>query len=154
MKITKSALSKLIQWSTSRYNAQKKGYVIADIIFRVEKGEDCKVEYRSGCYSERAHQWGNVLWTGGEYTLEIKEGVATLFNYTSDVRPSQEIAVVLEKPEKNKYYINATRIYHQIDKWGIPIGCFDVIDQNLATYSVIHDGVIRFIDKKDCNVME
>lgn len=154
MKTTKSALSQLIQWSSSRYNEQKKGDVIADIIFRVEKGEDCKVEYRSGCYSERAHQRGNVLWTGGSYSLEIKDGVAKLYNYTSDVRPTQELAVKLEKPKKNRFFVTVKKIHHKIDKCGIPKGYFNVLDQNVANYSVAHNGVNRMIDKKHCEVIE
>jgi len=152
---TKAFLNSLIAWSSSRYNEQKKAAVIADIIYRVEKGEDCKVEYRSGVYSEGAHTGRfKSLWTGGQYTLEIVNGMATLSNFVSDIKRNDETTIHLIKPVKNKFYIPAETIRHNIEKYGVPIGVFDVVGQNLGSYFIEYEGVIRHLSKEDCTVID
>lgn len=155
VKANKSSLGKLIHWSSSRYNEKTKPEVIADIIFRVEKGEDCCVEYLSGVYSEGAHMGHfKSKWTGGDYTLEIKDGVATIKNGSSSVIPTTEEVFKLEKPKKNTFYIPAKIIYHKIEKYGIPIGSFEVIDQDVFNFHIEYENSVRHISKLDCEVRE
>lgn len=153
MKANKSTLSSLITWSSSRYNESKKNEIINDIIFRIEKGEDCVVEYSSGCYSETAHTKGNVKWTGGYYTLEIVDGIAKLKNYTKDWGSGVRDEVILDKPVKNKFFVPAKTIYHEIEKWGVPIGNFDVTGQDVASFHIIYNNKLRYINKDDCTVV-
>lgn len=120
VKCNKSELNKLISWSSSRYNERKKGMVIEDIIYRVEKGEDCEIEYRSGCYSEAAHI-GTLKskWTGGSYTLLISAGVSILINTVSDVVTQELEQIELIKPAKNKYFIHAKRILYENKEYDV-----------------------------------
>ena len=155
IKANKAALNKLISWSSSRYNESKKSDVIADIIFRVEKGEDCTVEYRSGVYSEGAHTGRyKSKWTGGAYTLEIKNGLATIRNEVSDVVVPDKEILRLEKPARNTYFIPAKTIYHDVEKYGIPIGAFQVLDQDLHSFHVLFEGAVRHLPKSDCTAVE
>ena len=151
LKITTAALKQIIEWSSSRYNEMKKQDVINDIIFRVEKGEDCKVEYRSGCYSERAHQTEGCKWTGGNYTLEICNGRALLTNSVSDVISVNIFCYELHRSTAQWIFFRpAKSIFHLCDKFGIPRGEFEVIDQDLSCFHVMYQGKVRFIDKRDC----
>lgn len=155
IKATKADLNKLISWSSSKYNERKKSDVIADIIFRVEKGEDCTVEYRAGVYSEGAHTGQyKSKWTGGAYTLEIKNGLATIRNEVSDVGVLHKEILQLEKPVQNIYYIPAKIIYHGIEKYGVPTGTFQVFDQDLNSFHVFFEGDVRYLPKSDCTVMK
>ena len=153
LKITIAALKQIIAWSSSRYNELKKQDVINDIIFRVEKGEDCKIEYRSGCYSERAHQYGGSKWTGGNYTLEICKGRALLSNSVSDVISDNICCYELHRSTAQWiFYRPATLVFHLCERYGIPRGEFEVIDQDLSCFHVMFEGKVRFIDKQDCTI--
>ena len=158
IKCTESALNKIITWSSSRYNAWKKSDVIKDIIFRVETGDDCVTEYSSGCYSERAHQGRfNCQWSGGEYTLEIKSGVACLYNYNfSDYRKPEKIdGISIEKPKKFKYYIPAKRIRYTPGKNSIiEPGEYDIKEQHRTFFVIEDERQTWHIDKKDCIVID
>lgn len=160
MECSKSELNKLIHWSSSRYNEMKKSEVINDIIFRIEKGEDCTVEYRSGCYSESAHNNKfNCRWTGGSYTLEIKDGEARLKNYTSDIRITNKEEVIIVRPCKYKLYTPATKIKIT----GNPVGTkcwykdnldvigkeFEVINQSIENFEINFNGFKGYIRKSD-----
>jgi len=151
----KTTLSKLIWWSSSRYNEMKKKQVLEDIIFRVEKGEDCIVEYRSGVYSEGAHHGKfKCMWTGGSYTLEIQNESAVLKNFVSDCIPENVKIVKLEKPSVFKLFKPAKKIMHMVEKYGVPTGIFEVIDQDVKSYHVISNDSIRHLDKNDCKIIE
>jgi hypothetical protein len=155
IKANKAALNKLISWSSSRYNESKKSDVIADIIFRVEKGEDCTVEYRAGVYSEGAHTGRyKSKWTGGAYTLEIKNGLATIRNEVSDVVVPNKEVLQLEKPVRNTYFIPAKTINHDVEKYGVPVGVFQVLNQDLHSFHVLFEGVVRHLAKSDCTVID
>ena len=153
LKITLSALKQIIEWSSSRYNEMKKKDVINDIIFRVEKGCDCKIEYRSGCYSEKAHQYGGSKWTGGNYTLEICKGRALLTNSVSDSIPETCFCYELHRSTTHwKFYQPALVILHLCEKYGVPQGEFEVIDQDISCFHVMFEGMVRFIEKRDCAI--
>lgn len=155
IKANKTTLNNLIGWSSSRYNEMKKKQVIEDIIFRVEKGEDCMVEYRSGVYSEGAHQGKfKCMWTGGSYTLEIKNGSATLKNSVSDWIPENFKIVKFEKPSELKLFKPAKRIKLLIEKHGVPIGIFEVIDQDVNSFHVKYCDSIRHLAKNECDIIE
>jgi len=147
VKTNKSTLNKLIFWSSSRYNEWRKRDVIEDIIYRVERGDDCKVEYKSGVYSEGAHtgRYG-CQWTGGNYILNISGSVASL---SDNVAPD----IILEKPSKNNYYLPAYEIQHNIERYGVPVGLFQVIEQDRTCFHVLHEGILRYLPKKDCTVI-
>lgn len=166
MECTKTELNKLISWSSSRYNDMKKADVIKDIIFRIEKGENCTAEYRSGCYSEAANNLKvDCKWTGGNYTLEIKDGINTLKNNVHDVRAVNPEEINIDKPVLNKYFTPA----HKIKVTGNPVGTmywykydfsvigkeFDVIGQSIEAFLVKQqNGTESFIRKVDSVVTE
>jgi hypothetical protein len=155
IKCNKTALSKIIGWSSSRYNGYKKSDVIKEIIYYVERGSDCVHEYHSGCYSEAVHIGRmKCSWSGGQYTLEIKDGIAYLHDYTGEPKPYSSESYILEKPAKNTSFISAKRVDYQISKWGIPSGIYEVKGQGVSHFFIEYNGAERQIDKKNCIVIE
>lgn len=155
IKANKKTLNSLIGWSSSKFNDMKKSQVIEDIIFRIEKGENCNVEYRSGVYSEGAH-YGKFKckWTGGSYTLEIKNGTAILLNSVYDWIPEKLEIVKFENPSDLKLFKPAKRIKHLVEKYGVPIGIFEVIDQDVNSFHVKYCDSIRHLAKNECEIIE
>lgn len=98
LKATQKDLNSVIHWSSSRWNSKKKADVVKEIIFLVEVGEDVRVEYGTGSYSERGHLGG---W---EYILDIKDGEATLTE-----RKVKTTVYKIEMPKKNRFYTSAQK---------------------------------------------
>jgi hypothetical protein len=165
MECTNSELNKLISWSSSRYNDMKKADVIMDIVFRIEKGENCTVEYRSGCYSEAANNLKvDCKWTGGNYTLEIKDGINTLKNNVHDVRAVNPEEINIDKLVLNKYFTPAQKIkvtgnpvgtrYWYINNADVIGKDFTVIGQNIDCFQIEYQGYHMYIRKADSLVVE
>jgi|GEM_PF-5629924 len=162
IKCNKSVIGKMIAWSSSRYNEWKKADVVTDIIFRVEHGEDCSVEYSSGCYSAGAHGYGRnkaaykkIKWTGGTYQLVIKDSTAIL----RDIYSNEQVKI--ENPKKITLYTPAKRIRYTrpYDRATFE---YDVVNQNawyFYCYMVREKSngekykQLCNIDKKHCEVI-
>lgn len=138
LKCSKTSLGSLIHWSSSRFNERKKPEVVADIIYRVERGHDCMVEYRSGVYSEGAHT-GRCpsKWTGGKYTLLVENGRAFLSNAVSDIKRDSVETVELLKPEKPIYFIPARMVIYKGEE-------YQVLDQTLFDFIVNKKTEVNF----------
>lgn len=171
IKCNKSSLNKIIFMTSSRYNTAKKKDVIKDIIFHVEKGDDCLRSYESGVYTESGYRDGRKHAPNDKYTLEIKNGKAVLYNFTSDSYPvysDTNAAYLLEKPLKNSYFIPVKKIYYnpefgkknvklnskgKKELFGVSEGDYDVYGQNTDYFFINHGGEERHVLKEDCTVL-
>jgi hypothetical protein len=151
-KCNKTTLNKILLLTSSRYNPVKKKEAVKNIIFLVEKGEDIKRIFESGFYSDGA---GKRL--HDKYTLEIKDGTATLYNFTDetkDFHPETNTAYILEKPKVNKYYLIAKKIYYNNNLYEISEGNYEVIGQDYAHFFIFHENMERHVFKRYCTILE
>jgi len=93
-------------------------------------------------------------WSGGQYTLEIKDGIARLYNFVRDAEPQTPECFILEKPLANTFFLPAKRIDYQVSKWGVPSGTYEVKGQNISYFFIEVDGLERHISKDNCIVLE
>jgi hypothetical protein len=159
---SKAKLSKLLNWSSSRYNEYTKPQAIETIINLVSKGEDCSQEFISGCFSAGAHGYGskaafkNSKLTGGNYTLNIKNGTAQLIdNNTKDTFNLEKPASISLRPKKLK------RIFYHGNKHirndPVKTGEYDVIWESPRKTGVFHikyQDKIYFLKKYYCTVLK
>ena len=86
----KNNLSKIIKWSTSKYNEYSKREVvneIAELFKRRDEIEHTMRLYTTGSYSEKGHQNGKRYGgsNGWKYRFVIKNGAATLEDVYSGI---------------------------------------------------------------------
>jgi len=174
IKCNKSSLNKIILYTSSRYNACKKADVVSDIIYHVERGEDCFFTWESGIYTESGYHSGKEKIPNCKYTLEINKGNAVLYNFTPDtyhIYPKTNFAYCLLKPQKNIYFLPAKKVSYILASvetgrkglsintngiktlWGIPEGIYNVFDQNKDCFFTEYEGSKRHLEKEYCSIL-
>ncbi|MCR8994627.1 hypothetical protein [Brevibacillus laterosporus] len=147
IKATKANLSKLINWSSSRYNEKKKSDVLNEILFAIEVGEDVELTYGTGSYSERGHLGG---WN---YILKIDNEAITLTE-----RKNVHTVYSLIKPMKNKLYTGAKKLRLKEARYDWHINIvgkeIEVVGETWRDFNLEYDGRIMQIDKKLVEIIE
>lgn len=83
IKLTKTNLNKIVQWTSSRYNPMRKADVVTDIYKRAKAKEDCVKVYGAGRYSWKSDGGGF------DHMLVIYQGVVKLICFVG--RPAQKV---------------------------------------------------------------